>query len=89
MTGIIIGIARILGETAPLLIIGMAIFTTEIPSSITDASASLSTQIYLWSKHPEISFKERTGAAIIILILIIALLNILATIIKNRLSKLK
>ena len=89
MTGIILGIARILGETAPLLIIGMAIFTTEMPNSITDASATLSTQIYLWSKSPEIAFKERTGVAIITLILIIALLNILAAIIKNRLSKLK
>jgi phosphate transport system permease protein len=69
LTGTIIGMAQALGETAPLLMIGMVAFIVDIPSGFTDPSATvLPVQIFLWADSPERAFVERTSAAIMVLL---------------------
>jgi phosphate transport system permease protein len=67
--------ARALGETAPLLMIGMVAFIVDIPSSFTDPSTVLPVQIYLWADSPERAFMERTSAAIIVLLVFLGIMN--------------
>jgi phosphate transport system permease protein len=78
MTGTIIGMAHALGETAPLLMIGMVAFIVDVPSSIHQAATVLPVQIYLWSDLPEPAFKAKTAAAIIVLLCFLFLMNGLA-----------
>lgn len=87
LTGSIIAMAQVLGETAPLLMIGMVAFVTEIPQSVTDPSTALPVQIFLWSDSAERAWSERTAAAIIILLFILVLMNGLAVWLRNRLEK--
>ena len=68
LTGSIIGMARALGESAPLLMIGMVAFVVDVPSSPLDSSAALPVQVYLWADAPERGFVERTSAAILVLL---------------------
>jgi phosphate transport system permease protein len=75
MTGTIIGMAHALGETAPLLMIGMVAFIVEVPTSITDAATVLPVQIYLWSDLPEIAFQAKTAAAIMVLLVFLFVMN--------------
>jgi phosphate transport system permease protein len=75
MTGTIIGMAHALGETAPLLMIGMVAFIVEVPSSLNDAATVLPVQIYLWSDLPEIAFQSKTAAAIIVLLGFLFIMN--------------
>jgi phosphate transport system permease protein len=75
MTGTIIGMAHALGETAPLLMIGMVAFIVEVPKGITDAATVLPVQIYLWSDLPEIAFQAKTAAAIIVLLAFLFVMN--------------
>ncbi len=75
MTGAIIGMAHALGETAPLLMIGMVAFIVEVPKGITDAATVLPVQIYLWSDLPEIAFQAKTAAAIMVLLLFLFVMN--------------
>ncbi|MBL8895949.1 MAG: phosphate ABC transporter permease PstA, partial [Rhizobiales bacterium] len=75
MTGTIIGMAHALGETAPLLMIGMVAFIVDIPSGITDAATALPVQIYLWSDLPEVAFQAKTAAAIIVLLVFLFVMN--------------
>src|SRR5262245_1149264 len=75
MTGTIIGMAHALGETAPLLMIGMVAFIVEVPGGITDAATVLPVQIYLWSDLPEIAFQAKTAAAIIVLLAFLFIMN--------------
>ncbi len=75
MTGTIIGMAHALGETAPLLMIGMIAFIVDVPKSLTEAATVLPVQIYLWSDLPEAGFKAKTAAAIMILLVVLFLLN--------------
>jgi phosphate transport system permease protein len=75
MTGTIIGMAHALGETAPLLLIGMVAFIVEVPSQLTDAATVLPVQIFLWSDLPEIAFQAKTAAAIIVLLLFLFVMN--------------
>jgi phosphate transport system permease protein len=75
MTGTIIGMAHALGETAPLLMIGMVAFIVEIPKGITDAATVLPVQIYLWSDLPEIAFQAKTAAAIMVLLAFLFVMN--------------
>ena len=63
MTGAIIGTARAMGETAPVLMIGMVAFIVDVPKSITDPATVLPVQIFLWADAPERGFLERTSAA--------------------------
>jgi phosphate transport system permease protein len=75
MTGTIIGMAHALGETAPLLMIGMVAFIVEVPTGLTDAATVLPVQIYLWSDLPEIAFQAKTAAAIIVLLVFLFVMN--------------
>lgn len=75
MTGSIIGMAHALGETAPLLMIGMVAFIVDVPTHLTDAATVLPVQIYLWSDLPEVAFTSKTAAAIVVLLMILFLMN--------------
>ena len=84
ITGTIIGTARAIGESAPLLMIGMVAFILSAPSSIMDPATSLPVQIYLWADSPERGFAEKTSAAIFILIMLLVMLNLLAIWLRKR-----
>jgi phosphate transport system permease protein len=87
LTGSIIAMAQVLGETAPLLMIGMVAFVTEIPTSVTDPATALPVQIFLWSDSAERAWSERTAAAIIVLLVILVTMNGFAIWLRNRLEK--
>ena len=78
LSGTIIGLAQALGETAPLLLIGMVAFVVDVPSIPTDPSTSLPVQIYLWSESAERGFVEKTSATIMLLIGFLIIMNSLA-----------
>lgn len=78
LTGTIIGMAHALGESAPLLMIGMVAFIVDVPTSVTDAATVLPVQIFLWSDLPEIGFQAKTAGAIIVLLLFLFAMNGLA-----------
>ncbi len=87
LTGAIIGMARSLGETAPLLMIGMVAFIVDVPGSVTDPATALPVQIYLWADSPERAFAERTSAAIIVLLAFLLLMNLAAVLMRKRFEK--
>ncbi len=87
LTGAIIGMARALGETAPLLMIGMVAFIVDPPQGLLDPATALPVQIYLWADSPERGFVERTSAAIIVLLVFLGLMNLLAVLLRRRLEK--
>jgi len=87
LTGTIIGMARALGETAPLLMIGMVAFIVDIPGSLTDPSTVLPVQIYLWADSPERGFVERTSAATMVLLAFLIAMNATAVVLRNRFEK--
>lgn len=87
LTGTIIGMAHALGETAPLLMIGMVAFIIDIPHGITDPAAILPVQIYLWSDSPERAFTEKTSAAIIVLLFFLVMMNLLAVLLRKRFER--
>ncbi len=87
LTGAIIGMARALGETAPLLMIGMVAFIVDIPDGFTDPSTVLPVQIYLWADSPERAFVERTSAAIIVLVAFMIIMNATAVILRKRFER--
>jgi phosphate transport system permease protein len=84
LTGTIIGMAQALGETAPLLMIGMVAFIVDVPGGITDPSAVLPVQIYLWADSPERAFTEKTAAAIMILLTFLIAMNSLAVFLRKK-----
>jgi len=84
LTGSIIGMAQALGETAPLLMIGMVAFIMEVPGGVTDPSTVLPVQIFLWADSPERGFTEKTSAAIIVLMAFLILMNALAVYLRKR-----
>jgi len=87
LTGTIIGMARALGETAPLLMIGMRAFIATPPDGFTDPATVLPVQIFLWSDEIDRGFVERTSAAIIVLLLFLLVMNGLAIYLRNRFEK--
>ena len=87
MTGAIIGMARALGESAPLLMIGMIAFIMDVPHSFTDSATVLPVQIYLWSDSPERGFVERTSAAILVLLGFMVLMNLAAVLLRRRFER--
>jgi len=87
MTGTIIGMAQALGETAPLLMIGMIAFIVDVPSGFTDAATVLPVQIFLWADSPERGFVERTSAAIMVLLGFLILMNLVAIILRRRFER--
>ncbi len=87
LTGTIIGMARALGETAPLLMIGMVAFIVDIPGSIADPATAMPVQIYLWADAPERAFVERTAAATLALVGFLVLMNALAVILRKKFER--
>lgn len=84
LTGTIIGMARALGETAPLLMIGMVAFIADIPGGLTDPATALPVQIFLWADAPERAFVERTAAATMVLLGFLVLMNAAAVVLRKR-----
>jgi phosphate transport system permease protein len=87
LTGTIIGMARALGESAPLLMIGMVAFIVDIPTGFTDAATALPVQIFLWSDSPERGFMEKTSGAIIVLLAFLVVMNTAAVILRKRFER--
>lgn len=86
LTGSIIGMAQALGETAPLLMIGMVAFVAEAPSGIVDAATALPVQIFLWEDSPERGFEELTATAIIVLLAFLMTMNAAAIFLRQKLE---
>lgn len=87
MTGTIIGMAHALGETAPLLLIGMVAFIVDVPTGVTSATTALPVQIYLWSDLPEVAFQAKTSAAILVLLSFLFVMNGLAIVLRKRFER--
>jgi phosphate transport system permease protein len=87
LTGTIIGMAQALGETAPLLMIGMNAFITEAPDGLVDGATALPAQIYIWADSPERGFVERTSAGILVLLVFLICMNGLAIYLRKRFEK--
>ncbi len=87
LTGTIIGLAHALGETAPLLLIGMNAFITSPPGGVMEASTALPTQIYIWADSPERGFVARTSAGILVLLGFLLVMNGLAIFLRQRLER--
>lgn len=87
LTGTIIGMAQALGESAPLLIIGMVAFIVDVPQGFTDPATALPVQIYLWADTPERGFVERTAAVIMVLLIFLILMNSLAIYLRKKFEK--
>ncbi|NEV63844.1 phosphate ABC transporter permease PstA [Thiorhodococcus minor] len=87
LTGTILGMAQALGETAPLLMIGMIAFIVDIPGGFTDSATVLPVQIFLWADSPERGFVERTSAAIIVLLAFLFVMNLAAVLLRRRFER--
>ncbi|MCU0833422.1 MAG: phosphate ABC transporter permease PstA [Chromatiaceae bacterium] len=87
LTGTIIGMAQALGETAPLLMIGMIAFIVDIPGGFTDPSTVLPVQIFLWADSPERGFIEKTSAAIMVLLGFLLLMNLTAVLLRRKFER--
>lgn len=83
LTGSIIGMAQALGESAPLLMIGMVAFIVDVPGGVTEAATALPVQIYLWADSPERAFVEKTAAAIIVLLTFLLAMNLIAIVLRR------
>ncbi|MGE3305008.1 MAG: phosphate ABC transporter permease PstA [Rhizobiaceae bacterium] len=87
LTGTIIGLARALGETAPLLLIGMVAFVADYPSTPLSPATALPVQIYMWANEAERAFVERMSGAIMILLAFLMVMNITAIILRRRFER--
>ena len=87
LTGTIIGMARALGESAPLLMIGMVAFIVDVPDSPLDPATALPVQVFLWADSPERAFVERTSAAILVLLAFLLVMNASAILLRKRFER--
>jgi len=87
MTGTIIGMAQALGETAPLLMIGMVAFIVDIPAGFLDPATVLPVQIYMWADFPEQAFQQKTAAAILVLLGFLIVMNAIAVLMRKRFER--
>jgi len=87
LTGAIIGMARALGESAPLLMIGMVAFIADVPGSLTDPATVLPVQVFLWADSPERAFLERTSGTIMVLLAFLLLMNAAAVILRQKFER--
>lgn len=83
LTGVIVGMARALGETAPLLMIGMVAFIVDIPTGPTEPATALPVQVFLWADAPERAFGERAAAAIVVLLTFLIVMNLGAVLLRR------
>jgi len=83
-TGAIVGMARALGDTAPLLMIGMVAFIVDVPSGFLEPATALPVQIFLWADAPERAFLEKTSAAIIVLLMFLIIMNLAAIVLRKK-----
>ena len=86
-TGTIIGMGQALGETAPLLMIGMVAFVVDVPGGFTESATALPVQIYLWADSAERAFEERTSAAIMVLLGFLIIMNATAIYLRKRFER--
>ena len=84
MTGSIIGLAQAMGETAPLIIVGMIAFIPDSPTGIMDAATVMPAQIFTWAGMPEVAYIERTAAGILVLLTVLITLNTLAVYLRKK-----
>jgi phosphate transport system permease protein len=91
LTGTIIGLAQALGETAPLLLIGMVAFVREYPSGVPDGffdpASALPVQVYNWTQRSDPAFVERASGAIIVLLVFLILMNAVAVLLRRRFER--
>ena len=87
LTGAILGMARALGETAPLLLIGMVAFVAEVPSSTTDEATALPVLIYSWASNAERAWEPMTAAVIVILLSILVVMNLIVVLLRRRFER--
>ncbi len=87
LTGTIIGMAQALGETAPLIMIGMVAFIVDIPGGITESASVLPVQVFRWSDFPERAFEAKTGAAICVLLAFLVIMNAIAIFLRRRFER--
>lgn len=87
LTGTIIGMAQALGETAPLIMIGMVAFIVDIPEGVTDSASVLPVQVFRWADFPERGFEARTAAAICVLLAFLVIMNALAVFLRKRFER--
>ncbi|ABM44848.1 phosphate ABC transporter, permease PstA [Bartonella bacilliformis str. Heidi Mejia] len=87
LTGTIIGLAQALGETAPLLLVGMVAFVANIPTTPMDPATALPVQIFMWAGEAERAFVEKTSGAIIVLMIFLAVMNIAAVLLRRRFER--
>lgn len=87
LTGTILGMAQALGETAPLIMIGMVAFIVDVPGGIMDSATVLPVQVYRWSDFPERAFEARTAAAICVLLAFLVVMNLLAVLLRRRFER--
>ena len=87
LTGTIIGMAQALGETAPLLMIGMVAFIVDIPASFNDPATVMPVQIFMWADFPEPAFQHKTAAAILILLTFLVAMNAIAVLLRRRFER--
>ncbi len=87
LTGTIIGMAQALGETAPLIMIGMVAFIVDVPGGITDSATVLPVQVFRWADFPERAFEARTAAAICVLLVFLVLMNALAVFLRKKFER--
>jgi phosphate transport system permease protein len=87
MTGIILAMARAIGETAPLILVGAAVFVTFVPQPFEGAFTVLPIQVFNWVVRPQEEFQGIAAAAIIVILVLIFVLNLLALVVRARLSR--
>ncbi len=87
MTGAIIGLAQALGESAPLLMIGMIAFIVDIPTSVVDPATTLPVQIFIWADSPERAFLAKTAAGILVLLAFLIVMNLTAVIVRKKFER--
>ncbi len=87
LTGAIVGMARALGETAPLIMIGMVAFIVDVPRGLTDAATSLPVQVFLWADSSERAFLEKTSAAIMVLLGLLIVMNLAAIMLRRKFER--
>lgn len=87
LTGAILGMARALGETAPLLLIGMVAFVAEVPSSTTDEATALPVLIYSWASNAERAWEPMTAAVIVILLALLVIMNVIVVMLRRKFER--